>query len=163
MLGVARVDRLDVAQWPRLKEIRLRALRDAPDAFGGSLEDEAARDEDAWVEFLSLGAWWVAVDDGRDVGVVAGGSRREVPWVFSMWVEPSHRGTGVAGALLDEVVAWATVGGGEVLGLDVTQHAARARRFYLRYGFVPTGLTEPLQRDPSTILEELMLALRAPS
>lgn len=157
---VARVERLDASQWARLRDVRLRALADAPGAFGGTLEDERARDERGWVEFLSFGPWWVAVDaDGLDVGLVAGGTRHDRPWVFSMWVAPGHRGSGVAEALLDEVVAWATESGADALGLDVTQHAPRARRFYLRYGFVPTGVTEPLRRDPDTVLEELVFTL----
>lgn len=157
--AVLRVERLDASAWRRLRAVRLAALRDSPDAFGGALSEEASRTEAEWAEWLTSWAWWVALDEGRDVGLVAGGNSDGRPWVFSMWVAPSHRGQGLAEALLDEVVAWARAGGATSLGLDVTDRAARARRCYLRYGFVPTGHAEPLPRAPTIIREELRLDL----
>ena len=164
---MARIEELDVTQLERLKAVRVRALADAPDAFGATLADTLEQDDAWWEGTFARGSWWVAVDErGDDVGLVAGafrsdvlGREGEVPWVFSMWVAPQHRGTGLASALLDAVVAWAARRGAEVVGLDVTDRMPRARRFYLRYGFTPTGVTEPLRRDPSITLEEMSLPL----
>lgn len=163
-VAVAEIVRLDRSQWRRLRELRLRALADAPDAFGSTLAAEEAQREATWVAWLERGPWWVAADEGGDVGLVAGGHRRDLPWVFSMWVDPARRGSGIAAALLDAVVDWASGLGAAKVGLDVTDRAPTARRAYLRYGFVPTGVTERLDRDPSIVLEELVFTLeRRPS
>jgi hypothetical protein len=54
----------------RLRTIRLRALRDAPDAFSGTLEETLARPRESWIEQLEKLATFVATLDGHDVGMV---------------------------------------------------------------------------------------------
>jgi hypothetical protein len=44
------VRRIEAAEWRELRELRLRALADAPDAFASTLEREAAFPEDVWRE-----------------------------------------------------------------------------------------------------------------
>jgi GNAT superfamily N-acetyltransferase len=158
---VPRVERLDPTAWERLQRIRLRALDDEPDAYGSSAAAEHVQDEAAWRHLAGLGPWWLADERGEDVGMVAGGRRRDdgVLWVYSMWVDPAWRGRDVATALLDEVVAWARDEGAPRLGLDVTDRVPRARRFYERYGFSATGLVVPLPRDPTIELTEMVLEL----
>lgn len=118
----------------------------------------------AWRRLAGLGPWWFAVEDGVDVGLVAGGTREGEPstrWVYSMWVEPRWRGRGVAGALLEAVVVWARDDGASRLGLDVTNRVPRARRFYERNGFTATGTVVPLGRDVTIELAEMTLDLCA--
>ncbi len=161
-LGVPLLERLEPSSWERLQRIRLRALDDAPDAFGSSAASERDYDEAAWRRLVGLGPWWLAVHEGDDVGMVTGGRRDrddETRWVYSMWVEPGWRGHGVAVALLDAVRDWARGEGATRLGLDVTDRVPRARRFYERYGFVATGIAVPLPRDPSIVLEEMAMPL----
>jgi GNAT superfamily N-acetyltransferase len=155
------MERLGADEWERLRDIRLRALVDEPDAFGSSIEREGAHSEADWRRVLGLGPWWVAVADGEDVGLVAGGTPEEasVRWVYSMWVDARYRGAGVAAQLLDEVVRWARAEGAARLGLDVTDRVPRARRFYERLGFVGTGTAGPLPRDPTIELSEMVLDL----
>jgi len=155
------VTRLGESDWERLRAVRLRALRDAPDAYGSSVEREEGHDEATWRAMVARGAWWVAVCDARDVGVVAGGDREHdgERWVYSMWVEATRRGTGDAVALLDAVVRWALEQGASSLGLDVTDRVPRARRFYERYGFAATGVVFALPRDRSITLTEMRLGL----
>jgi ribosomal protein S18 acetylase RimI-like enzyme len=57
--------------------------------------------------------------------------------------------------LLDAAVAFA---GEAEVHLGVTEANAGARRFYERYGFVPTGVTEPLR--PNSHLQVHGLVLR---
>ena len=69
--------------------------------------------------------------------------------VVSVYVAPSHRGTGLAGQMIDGVVGWAR---GEAaldrLHLHVHEDNARARAFYRRYGFTETGGGFPYDLDP---------------
>lgn len=39
---------ITAGNWRDYRNIRLRALRDSPDAFGSSYEEEAVRTDDAW-------------------------------------------------------------------------------------------------------------------
>lgn len=156
------VVRLSPTEWERLRDVRLRALEDAPDAFGSTLERESSFAEREWSDLAALGPWWVAVDASSDVGLVAGGRHKVtlMPWVFSMWVDPGHRGSGIAQELVAVVARWAADEGATELGLDVTDRAVGARRLYERLGFRPTGISFPMPRDKSILLVELALDLR---
>ncbi len=160
---MVRVERLAATAWERWREVRFRALLDAPDAFGSTLERERAFTEGEWIERLSMGPVWLAVDEdlGEDVGLVACGTHAPdaEPWVYSMWVAPSWRGRGAAELLLAAVVEFAREGGARTLGLDVTDRAPRAQRFYERFGFTARGTPQPLPRDPSIQLLEMVIDL----
>lgn len=151
------INRLSDTEWPTLRDLRLRALADAPDAFWATLEDESRFEEADWIRFLTSVAWFVARQDGRDVGL-AGGLRREEhdhPEVIGMWVEPSERRGGTATLLLQAVCNWADeYDAGEVV-LWVTTGNDAARLFYERNGFRLTGERVPLP-SPRTGVEERM-------
>jgi GNAT superfamily N-acetyltransferase len=161
------VERLVATDWERWRDVRFDALRDAPDAFGSTLDREAAFTASEWIERLSSGPVWLAVDDTArdDVGLVACGTHAPdaMPWVYSMWVAPAWRGGGTAELLLGAVVEFARANGATMLGLDVTDRAPRAQRFYERFGFVVRGEVQPLPRDPSIQLIEMAYDLATPS
>jgi GNAT superfamily N-acetyltransferase len=149
------VRKLSADDWKDLREIRLRALLDAPEAFFRTYEEEAAYDEDRWrgrlasTEHVSL----LAELDGRPVGVVGGGpassDERDPAAVLmvSMWVKPASRGHGIAEALSDALADWSRAEGYERLLLWVYDAAPRAAAFYRRAGFTPTGRTEVFRDD----------------
>src|SRR5262245_35731432 len=107
-MAVRRVTR---GEWPQLRELRLAALRDAPDAFKTTLTEAEGEPEEAWREWAERSATSdqsaVFVDDA--FGGMAGGYVEQpgIVVLFGMWVEPSRRGTGLAEALVDAVAAWA--------------------------------------------------------
>jgi GNAT superfamily N-acetyltransferase len=160
--AVPRIERLGPSSWERLRRVRLRALDDAPDAFGSSAASECDNDEAAWRRLAGIGPWWLAAEGDDDVGMVSGGRRdpdERTRWVYSMWVDRRWRGRAVAEDLLGAVIDWARGDGASRLGLDVTDRVPRARRFYERYGFIATGLVVPLPRDPTIALVEMVLEL----
>ena len=169
MVAVARVRRLSAEDWAVLRDIRLRALEEAPYAFGSTLEGESSRSEQWWkagVDRLPWHGtrrivWFVADGEGRVVGLTAGveGADGGHPEVMSMWVEPDCRGTGVAGDLLAAVISWAEGQGASALRLGVADDNLAARRFYERHGFVSTGKSEPLRSRPQVSTQEMILAL----
>jgi ribosomal protein S18 acetylase RimI-like enzyme len=75
--------------------------------------------------------------------------------LVSMWVDPAHRRRGVALALIDRAIGWATERHADEVILWVADQNATARRLYEQVGFRPTGERQPLPSDP-TWSESLM-------
>ncbi len=148
-LVVRRCERDD---WSALKSIRLEALRDTPDAYGWTLDAALACTDDQWRLMTVHQGFYLVEREGDVVGVAAGGYHDERPgehWLFAMYVTPLARGGAVATLLVDAVVAWANGEGASALNLDVTATLGRARAFYSKVGFEPTGERRALDRDPS--------------
>jgi RimJ/RimL family protein N-acetyltransferase len=76
-----------------------------------------------------------------------------------MWVRPSHRGLGIAARLVDAVRDWAVDAGARELELWVADGNEAAARLYVRAGFVPTGIRQPLPSNPAIGEENWILAL----
>jgi len=145
------------AEWRELREIRLRALRDAPQAFlTTAAQAEAERDEhwagraamsergDRWGIFLAR------AESGETVGMASGiedPSRPRVVELIQMWVDPSWRNQSIGAQLVEAVVTWAALRADRVrLGVATDNHAAIA--LYGRSGFVATGEEKPFDARP---------------
>ena len=144
------VRRIRAEEWEQLRTIRLRALADAPMAFGSTLADEQAQPDAFWRRRAAEGgadndlATCIAERDGAWVGLGvcvlrAGGAGARPAWVFSMWVDPAVRRQGTAQALLRVLAGWARERGADVLNLHVTETNAPAIALYERLGFRATG------------------------
>ena len=148
--GAVKVRRAGIGDEPILRDLRLQALTDAPEAFGSTYERELARTVEDWRRWLSPGATFV-LDDGRAAcGLVACARDATVPTIvnlMAMWVQPIMRGSGAADALVGEVIAWAHADGAHAVRLQVVQANARAQRMYARHGFRATGRTRARERD----------------
>ena len=134
-------------EWQEFREVRLASLVDAPYAFGASHADWVDASEERWRSRLTdVPLTVVARGDERLVGVVSGVSSGEHVELISMWVAPDHRGTGLAGRLISEVVAWAdAMGQGTVL--MVRDDNAPAIRAYERAGFTDLGVPDGWPED----------------
>jgi ribosomal protein S18 acetylase RimI-like enzyme len=142
--------------WTLLRDVRLRALADAPGAFASTLSREQAFDEAEWRGRITRGPWWLALDGGRAVGLVAAFAEDDDErHLVAMWVDPAHRGSAVAAQLVEAARAWAASDGGRTLILWVADGNERARRFYERLGFRGTGVRQPLPSAPQ-VGEELL-------
>lgn len=168
------VRRVTAADGAVLRDIRLRALQDAPSAFGSTYAGEVTRTDAEWDERAASGASGtdrftaLAFEGAKCVGIAGGfsnddGHHADVDLV-SMWVAPTHRGTGVADQLVDAVLDWVrNEAQGDVVGLWVTRGNDRAQRLYERLGFVETGDVQPLPSDPCKDEVRMVFGLRAPS
>ncbi|HZP27401.1 MAG TPA: GNAT family N-acetyltransferase [Acidimicrobiia bacterium] len=147
------IRRLGPSDRERLKDARLRSLRDAPDAFGSTYAREVAFPDDVWDRRLADGdnaqfAWEAA--DGRVLGIatfVAERDDRRVGYLVGMWVDSTVRGTGAADRLVDAVCEAARGSGATVLRLHVAGGNLRAERVYERHGFRRTGRSLVRARD----------------
>jgi ribosomal protein S18 acetylase RimI-like enzyme len=160
---VIEVRRVAPGEWAVLRDVRLRALLDAPSAFASTHAREVAFGEDEWRARIAGGPWWLAYADGVLVGMVAGYGTDDEPGVrhlVSMWVAAEARGTGAATALAGEVCRWAAADGARTVSLWVADGNDRARRFYERLGFTGTDERQPLPSDPGTGEERMERVLR---
>jgi ribosomal protein S18 acetylase RimI-like enzyme len=135
---------------PILREVRLQALSDAPEAFGSTYEREVARTMSDWRGWMSPGVAFILCDLAGARGMVAGlrdEADLEVIHLMAMWVHPKIRGSGGADELVAAVLDWAQSEGAKLVRLKVIQGNDRARRFYERMGFRSTGREEIRLRD----------------
>lgn len=159
MSGAA-VRRIRADEGPLLRAVRLRALADAPLAFGSTHAREAALDDDHWRAWAADGAagqravWLLAVaadaSAGEPVGLASGvidAGDPTLAHLYSMWVAPEARRTGAATTLIEAVAAWARDRGATRLRTSVTVGNAGAERLYARAGFEDTGERRPLRHD----------------
>lgn len=131
------VRQLGPDDWQITRELRLAALRDSPEAFGGTYEQAQDRTEQQWRIWPMHGVVYAAYLDGVPVGLACGWLPEDSPGVaelISMWVAAAARGRGIAGALIHAVVAWACQQGATVR-LEVMAGNSTARRAYARHGF----------------------------
>ncbi|UVW29443.1 GNAT family N-acetyltransferase [Massilia sp. H6] len=155
---------LQCEQWQAYRAIRLRALLEAPDAFGSTLAREEALALHVWEARVAQ-----SVVSGIDCPLVAdaGGEFVALAWVkvdaddpgivnlFQMWVAPAWRGKGVAQALLRQATGWAVERRAQALQLGVNCANGAAMSLYARTGFVAVGVPVPM-RDGAALMEQTM-------
>src|SRR5689334_15625349 len=149
----ARIDRLRPGEGDRWRRIRLKALQEAPTAFGTTYAEALQWRADRWEAQVVEFATFVAVLDGHDVGVARGAShhRSDVRELVSMWVDPAARRMGIAAQLIESVAVWAAAAGAAVLMLDVIAGNAAAIALYHHAGFVPFDSEAMGERTPAEI------------
>jgi ribosomal protein S18 acetylase RimI-like enzyme len=142
-----------------VRELRLRALLDSPDAFGSTYEREAAFPLSVWDDRVRAPGnahfLWdspLGVPSGM-ASVVRDDEQPGAAHVVGVWVAPDVRGTGAADGLVVAAIEWAQRAGVTTLRLHVSEHNVRAERLYFRHGFTRTGVTFTRERDGATEFE----------
>ncbi|MGH2950158.1 MAG: GNAT family N-acetyltransferase, partial [Solirubrobacteraceae bacterium] len=99
------VRRLREGEGALVRELRLRALCDAPYAFSSSLEREAAYPPEHW-ERLVGDPVFIAVEGAEWLGMAGGYLPRDKPGtgvLWGLWVAPGARRRGLARRLVEAV------------------------------------------------------------
>jgi GNAT superfamily N-acetyltransferase len=150
----------------RIRDLRLRALTEAPSAFAASVDDQRRLPPENWEEWARAGAGnggtvtIVAVESERWVGMIVGRLLdAETAWLEALWVDPTVRGRGLGQRLIEAVADWARGRGAARLDLSVTESNGAAAALYTRAGFAPTGRRRPLPADPARLEVFLSRAL----
>jgi ribosomal protein S18 acetylase RimI-like enzyme len=160
-MEITKIERLRPGDGNRLRAIRLRALRDAPEAFATTFEEANGWPFETWERQLEQLPTFVAVTGNLDVGMVRGArqdQQDDTAYLISMWVAAEARRLGVGSALIDAVVGWARGEGFQRLLLDVAEGNAAAMALYADKGFVPTGVVGTLPA-PRTHIREIQMGL----
>lgn len=157
------IRRLDPSEFSLHREVRLRALRDAPGSFGESVADVVTRPHSYWEDLtLSVSGsgrhvMFLACEGDDVVGSTYGLLTREegVGRVGGMWVDAAWRRRGVERALLQEVFRWARGQNLHKLGLWAPAHSPAALALYRHAGFRETRNRRPLPSNPSLQIIEM--------
>jgi RimJ/RimL family protein N-acetyltransferase len=140
--------------WARLRDIRLRALGGAPEAYASSLEREEAFPESTWRERATptTQSTSFAAIDGDDwvglAGVVRDDELQDSAQLVSMWIDPPQRGSGIGAEMVNAVVEWCRAHEIRRLRLWVSEPNAPAIALYERCGFAANGRRQPLPSNP---------------
>ena len=165
-----RARRVSAHEWIQLRDARLEALREAPDAFESKYAEERMKSDAEWqdralqssgaeprkdglrvatfvLEQIGAGHWagMATVLEEREAG-------RPQAQLVGVYVQPPHRSrrVGAAEALIRETLDWACGDvGAQRVRLVVREDNQRAIAFYRRLGFGETGWTFPYPPDPS--------------
>jgi ribosomal protein S18 acetylase RimI-like enzyme len=137
---VTEVRALRPDDWKVWRDLRLAALETDAQAFRAPVADVRAmrEDESHWRERLQLvGSHNLAAfRNGEPAGMVSAVlEEADRVHLFSMWVVPDLRGTGLADLLVGDALRWARATGAREVTLDVDEDNARAQAVYTRHGF----------------------------
>lgn len=157
------IERINPHNISLFKDVRLRALQEAPYAFGSTYAREVQFDDAEWARRVERwngerGVGFVAMDGAAACGIAGSLLDDKDPkraHLVSMWTAPTHRQLGIGRLLVGAVLDWARSRGLHALLLMVTSNNGSAIRFYERLGFTKTGRTEPYPNDPAVFEYEM--------
>jgi ribosomal protein S18 acetylase RimI-like enzyme len=153
-----------------LWSLRLRSLKDNPEAFGSTYEETLERGKENMrqrllrphVETFYVGAF----EEESLVGMVgffreSGTKGLHNGYIISMYVAPEQRGHGVGKALVAEAIAQArTIPELEQLLLAVVTTNTAARRLYRSLGFEVYGVQPRALKQSDQYWDEELMILR---
>jgi ribosomal protein S18 acetylase RimI-like enzyme len=140
---VSQIKLLSCADAQAYRDIRLEGLRQNPEAFASTFEDERGKPLDWFAERITQSQIFGAILAQELVGVVglrahADSKQRHKAMIWGMYVQPAARQFGIGERLIDAAVAHAS-DHVEQLQLAVVTENEAARRLYAKAGFIEYG------------------------
>jgi len=152
-------------EWPAVRELRLRALADTPEAFEITLaQAEQSADAD-WRRRVAPSDERVTVveedENGDLVGMAVGiyDPAARVTYLAGMFVEREKRGSGVGQELVSAIESWARELDATRVELEVNPELTPAVRLYERCGYGRTGRSRALSSRPAVSVIEMSKTL----
>jgi RimJ/RimL family protein N-acetyltransferase len=153
-LGAVTIRQAQAQDAAQVRELRLEALLNAPEAFGSDYQQNLQRTTEWWAEKIRLAAQseqevlYLAQVGGELVGMTGlfrGGSSRNRHGgvIYTVYVRPAWRGLRLAEALVRACLEWGAAHKVTVARLAVITTNLPAIRCYLRCGFSVYGV-EPM-------------------
>ena len=146
--------------WLRLKEIRLRALKSNPEAFGPKYEDELAQSESQWRARFEKEDYLIASINEIDVGIlyieVLKGDHDTTCWIGGCWTDPQYRGQKVMSSLFRFIDRNCQTKGWQRQGLGVWTHNSDAIKAYEALGFKVAGNAMPSDNYPGQFFQHMV-------
>lgn len=148
--------------------LRLRALADAPEAFGIQYADAVHHDSAYWTKFIQSltppskqRMFLVCFGEVYSGSVFAMLDREhdQVGRVGGMWVDSKYRRQGIGLALLNAVFEWAKENEFHELRLWCEDGDSAAHQLYLKVGFVDSDKRDTTREKIDKDLVEMILIL----
>lgn len=142
-----KIRRLVPEDWQIWKPFRLMALKNSPDSFCSSYEEEVSWSDLAFQEGLNKNTVFGAFIDGNLIGSAGfyrldGLKTNHKGVIWGMYTHPDYRGCGVASTLIQEIIDHAHHLGVIQLYLTPITNNLAAIQLYQKFGFEIYG-TEP--------------------
>ena len=145
------VSHLSKDEWERLRSIRLRALKENPEAFGADFNEVQSRSKEDWLKDYIKEDYLVASINGTDVGMlyieVLNGDHGATCWIGGCWSDSAYRGKGVMRALFNYIDKNAVEKKWTRQGLGVWVDNSTAIKAYENLGFSFAGEKMPGSRE----------------
>lgn len=155
------------SELPVYRAARLTALRDHPEAYSSSWEEETEQEDAIFLSRIqpeppsvTLGAF-----QGETLGWMAGLvvpqrlKTRHIGTIVAVYVDPSHRRYGLGRAVIEALIDTARIAGLLTVNLTVSVGNEGARRLYVGLGFQPYGLVRRALRVGDRFVDEEHMAL----
>jgi L-amino acid N-acyltransferase YncA len=136
------------AHWRTLRDVRLAALQDSPDAFTSHYALERRWTETEWLQTFKNSTWMVAHTEEEVAGLARSVQEPWLPRVRnleSIWVAPIYRHRGVCGDLVRALARRERWRGATQLLLWVLDGNHEALRAYAALGFCRMGEPQYLE------------------
>lgn len=133
-------------EWETIKALRIRSVREHPEAFGQTEKEAEAYDETKWRSLFESGQYLIAELNGEIVGMVClvRETREKIRHyisIASMYVVVEAQGKGIGKALMQRAIAVAkSIPGVIKVTLHVTASQTEAKSMYTSLGFVEVGV-----------------------
>ena len=167
------IRRLELADSPAYREIRLTSLAEFPASFGSSFEEESRRDDAEFEQSIDSSARTAFVLGAFDGDLLVGicrfqqegrGKTRHRGGLQSMYVRPACAGRGIGRLLVGQAVAEAFADPAILLiTLGVVADNATANRLYQNLGFEEYGLLPNYLLVNGTFHTMRFMALKRPA
>ena len=161
-----RVHRVGSDDWASFRDLRLRALQQAPYAFASTFAREAAWPDQEWQDWARASSRAdsllivAGVEDTHWVGMAFGMLGDDgVTNLYGVWVDPAVRGHGIGRRLVEALIEWARAAAQRVFRLEVADGNVEAIALYERMGFEWTGARRPLTSNPDVLEAEMLMHL----
>jgi ribosomal protein S18 acetylase RimI-like enzyme len=150
-------------EWLMLRDVRLLALQDSPQAFLATYKQENAYSMRRWQAEFARGNWTVGLVDDKPVSLLGATREPGTPthqcYLEYLWVSPVCRRNGIARAMLTVVIERLRVAGARTVFLWVLDGNDAALHLYQGMGFVSTNHRQPLPEQPARSEERMRLEL----
>ena len=162
---------LPVEEWQAYRDLRLRALREDPQAFSSTYATAMESPEETWKRRLEEArkgerGWLLfAREQGRLVGMIGAyveENATDTVTIVSVYVPKEERGKGISAGLMESVLQRLSRKPSlKRAQLAVNKDQAAALTLYKKFGFRQTG-SEPLRMGDGSLAEELTMERRLP-
>jgi GNAT superfamily N-acetyltransferase len=158
------VKRIQPHQGELLRELRLQALQNAPDAFLENYDSASQKSLEYWQASAQKHATspqaanFLGYLNGKPAGMIGANIIDHEPDIVNLcalWIAPEARLQALGKALVEHVILWAKQDRVSKLRLWVNRENASAAQFYRCCGFNDTGNTAIFPAKPDAVEQEM--------